>query len=106
MKTLIVLTAIALMGCTHPSAPVQFVAEEQDRAAKYHKLAAEAKADKAAMDEFITGWLKVCKAKNQVLTMDVTGDPGCAEEKPQTTGQAAPVRDQKAIGMKGTVQVP
>ena len=56
------------------------------------------------MDEFITGWLKVCKAKNQVLTMDVTGDPGCAEEKPQTVGQAAP--DQKALGMKGTVTVP
>ena len=92
---------------THHSGPTQFVAEEQSRANEYHELQADLKANNAKVQAFVNTWLAICKAKGQVLTMDATGDPGCATETPKVApAAAAGVPDQKAIGLRGSVTVP
>lgn len=107
MKTILIAaalsTALLLSSCA-PSAPVQFVKEENERAVQYHILTSQLKESQAKLNDFVGEWLKICKAKNQVLTADTFGEPACAAGQPAPPTPANPAGDQKAVGMRGQVQ--
>ena len=96
--------AFAMLAACSQSAPVQFVQEENVRAAKYHVLTMQMKEDQAKLNDFVGNWLKVCKVKNEVLAADQYGEPSCAPGQPAAQTPANPTGEQKAVAMKGTVK--